>query len=346
MRMHRKKALRKRLPALFGVKENTLSQESLDNKARDALKDLFPKMPEEDQTEIIARAFEQGTNKVGTAEELPLPRRVQLAVVAHIRHNYTNYDTLLRLGTREEAREQVEKDCLDLLIDWRGDDETGELGFEEIFREVIYISSDDENDEHDEHDEHDESTDDDSDSDPDPEHDSSVNLVSSKVVTQELHDKATGTTHEAEAGNGLLEDDQPYIQDDSAQGGRRYAVRAPLYRQQQVKSKVDRRGFHRYDARRQTRDSVDDIGNGTNKDPIPHYTAHEPVTLGSRPLPPRTTVLPSPRSRQLLSRSSNQPSNENHIPPLSDRVSNSNSHCEPFIFSQGRQGQAVAEQDH
>ena len=78
--------------------------------------------------------------------ELPLPRRVQLAVVAHIRHVYTNYDSLLKTGTYFEARAAIEKPCLDLLAQWRSDDDDDPNAMEEILREVIVIDDDDEED--------------------------------------------------------------------------------------------------------------------------------------------------------------------------------------------------------
>ncbi|MCJ1461708.1 hypothetical protein MMC07_000306 [Pseudocyphellaria aurata] len=122
---------------------NDISQATLDTQAREAIKDLFPKIPDKDIHEIICRAFQKGKDRVGTAVELPLSRRVQLAVVAHIRHVYTNYDRLLRIGTREEARAQIEKPCLDQLVRWRGDDDDDPNAMEEILREVIVIDDDD-----------------------------------------------------------------------------------------------------------------------------------------------------------------------------------------------------------
>lgn len=78
--------------------------------------------------------------------ELPISRRVQLAVVAHIRHVYTDYDSLLRTGTYYEARAAIEKPCLDLLAQWRSDDDDDPNAMEEILREVIVIDDDDEED--------------------------------------------------------------------------------------------------------------------------------------------------------------------------------------------------------
>ena len=78
---------------------------------------------------------------------MSLVRRAQLAVTAHIRHEYTDYDRIIKSTGWAEARRQVQKACLDILVQWRGDDdEDGEL--EDILREVIVISDDeDENEE-------------------------------------------------------------------------------------------------------------------------------------------------------------------------------------------------------
>ena len=81
---------------------------------------------------------------MGTAPELSLPRRVQLAVVAHIRHMYTNYDKLLKQVQWNEARALVEKPSLDKLAEWRADDDDDPNAMEEILREVIVIPDDEE----------------------------------------------------------------------------------------------------------------------------------------------------------------------------------------------------------
>lgn len=81
---------------------------------------------------------------MGTAEEIPLVRRAQLSVVAHVRHIYTQYDKLLRTLPYNEARHSVEKDTLMKLIEWRGDentvDEATQRAADELLREVIVIS--------------------------------------------------------------------------------------------------------------------------------------------------------------------------------------------------------------
>lgn len=83
---------------------------------------------------------------VGLCEDLPLSRRVQLAVLAHIRHTHTRYDQLLRETRWENARKVVEKLCLDIIVRWRGDEETGRDQLDEILREVVVISDSEDSD--------------------------------------------------------------------------------------------------------------------------------------------------------------------------------------------------------
>ena len=84
----------------------------------------------------------KGKGLVGTVADLSLVRRAQLAVIAHIRHTYTNYDSLLKQVQYNEARLRVEKPCLDRLIQWRGDDDNaGDM--DDVLREVIVIPDDD-----------------------------------------------------------------------------------------------------------------------------------------------------------------------------------------------------------
>ena len=74
---------------------------------------------------------------------------MQLAVVAHIRHTYTNYDKLLKGGDWHAARAQVEQLTLDKLLTWRRDDDDDPNAMDGILREVIVIPDDDEeNDSH------------------------------------------------------------------------------------------------------------------------------------------------------------------------------------------------------
>jgi hypothetical protein len=113
------------------------------NQIHGAIREMFPKIPEADTQAIVAHAFKEGTDRVGNAKELTLARRVQLGVLAHIRHSYTDYDKLLKTVGWMEARSQVEPVSLAKLKEWR--DETGEQSneMEETFREVIVLDDDD-----------------------------------------------------------------------------------------------------------------------------------------------------------------------------------------------------------
>lgn len=132
-----------------------------------ALRDLFPRIPHTDRQMIIQHAFtrviptiqpdEKGhvktktapqdtrskgdeRERVGLQPDVPLARRVQLAVLAHIRHTHTRYDELLKQSGWHVARKAVEALCLDVLVKWRGDEETGRDQLEEILREIVVIS--------------------------------------------------------------------------------------------------------------------------------------------------------------------------------------------------------------
>ncbi|KAI1173165.1 hypothetical protein F4777DRAFT_459719 [Nemania sp. FL0916] len=122
-----------------------ISQQEIDQEADAVLRDLFPRIPNTDRQEIIDHAFKKngkfnGDFKVGMAKDITLARRVQLAALAHIRHNHTRYDQLLRESDWANARKAVEKPCLDIIVKWRGDEETGRDQLDEILREVIEIS--------------------------------------------------------------------------------------------------------------------------------------------------------------------------------------------------------------
>ncbi|KAM0242334.1 hypothetical protein ACHAPO_000748 [Fusarium lateritium] len=135
------------LPATRGAPEPIPeSQAEYDAQVDAALRDLFPRIPNTDRQMIIEHAFRRDpTNKnekekVGFSEDITLARRVQLAVLAHIRHTHTRYDTLLRETSWQNARKVVENLCLDTLVKWRGDEESGRDQLDEILREVVVIS--------------------------------------------------------------------------------------------------------------------------------------------------------------------------------------------------------------
>lgn len=117
-------------------------QESLEQVSA-AIKELFPRIPDEDLVGVVKHAWSPGTGRVGQSD-LDLPRRVQLAVGARIRHNYTDYDRLLSAFGWHDARAMTEQPSLEKLIEWRGDQPDDEQEMEEILREIIVIDDDDE----------------------------------------------------------------------------------------------------------------------------------------------------------------------------------------------------------
>lgn len=130
------------------LNENVRDQVTINTEAKEIIRDLFPKIPDNDLFSIIKTAFQLGQNKVGTADEIPLVRRAQLSVVAHIRHTYTNYDRLLRQVNYNDARHAVEKETLVKLVEWRGDEndksDESRKAVDDIVREVVVLSDDDE----------------------------------------------------------------------------------------------------------------------------------------------------------------------------------------------------------
>lgn len=134
-----------RVMAKYGIRNVSEAYKETPAQVAGAIKELFPKIPEKDLDEIVNHAWAEGSSRVGTASDLDLPRRVQLAVIARIRHNYTDYDRLLKAFDWPHARKEVEADCLKKLIEWRGEqDEDGEDdGLEEIVRETIVVDDDD-----------------------------------------------------------------------------------------------------------------------------------------------------------------------------------------------------------
>ncbi|KAK1998565.1 hypothetical protein LX36DRAFT_31023 [Colletotrichum falcatum] len=141
------------VPELIGQGDGGLvekipdDQHEIDKQADAALRELFPRIPNTDRQQIIDHAFQKGRQfkgdpVVGLQQDLSLSRRVQLAVLAHIRHNHTRYDELLRETTWHNARRATEQLCLDILVKWRGDDENGRNQLDEILREVVVLSDD------------------------------------------------------------------------------------------------------------------------------------------------------------------------------------------------------------
>ncbi|KAJ5772826.1 hypothetical protein N7457_007722 [Penicillium paradoxum] len=253
-----------------------ISQVTLNTEARDAIRDLFPNIPDEDLNQIIKTAFQKGTKKVGTATELPMARRAQLAVVAHVRHVYTDYDRLLKLTSFHEARGNVEHTTLAKVIEWRGDDENGQTVLEDVFREVIVISDDD-----------------DSESEEDAastaaQQNTSVEILPSDHCAQEIMSQPINNAK-------ALGQDHPRELSEEAPPGFRFVTRSP------AKDTINRRGFNRYQAWNR---ALQEYRDGIQGSEQPRFAGAPAENESSRYSEQRMTAqeAPAARSQDILSK--------------------------------------------
>lgn len=214
-----------------------------------------------------------GEPTVGLQTNIPLSRRVQLAVLAHIRHTHTRYDKLLRETTWMNARKVVEPVCLDVLVRWRGDEETGRDQMDEIIREVVIITdSEDEDD----------SSDDENSSEEEGE-------VSSFSSTEP---PSQSTLHNQERLPELAQQARPLIafnsgatEDENVENATPLRTRA-----KPQKDKRAQRGFKRYQAaweealhRRQHQSHA--ANRAQSSTPLDEITARRPRSAAASPLP-------------------------------------------------------------
>lgn len=210
-------------------------QITINTEARDVIRDLFPRIPDDDINQIIKTAFQKGQRKVGTAVELPLARRAQLAVVAHIRHLYTEYDKLLKTTSFQEARRSVEDSTLEKLVQWRGDDESAVPELEDVFREVIVISDDEEGDtEESDNVDHENATT------VNRDRGLSVEVLSSQIAADKVDVSTNDDSNHIVSPFPIRVNRKPLFSDHNFAAGATY--------EESSKSKVDRRGFSRYRA--------------------------------------------------------------------------------------------------
>lgn len=262
------------------------------------LRDLFPRIPNTDRQEIINRAFTRvsasresarhcirltrppqrryykGEPPVGLSTENTLARRAQLAALAHIRHSHTRYDELLREMTWNDARKVVQPACCDVLVKWRGDEETGRDQLEEILREVVVISdSEDEGAAEDEY--------------PD--------VLSKLAAAESRRRRYASTVHRRTASTATLQEGT------AAMNASRPI--APGANGGPTAERIQRRGFKRYAAMQQAwDDALKRLCEGQPRPPPPPQDtaprSEEQPTVsfcpGTRPRPPDT----APRSEE------------------------------------------------
>ncbi len=104
-----------------------LKESQFDEKLASVIRENYPNIPQEDLQDIVGTARSQGrvgraaflyfTTKEKREEEFRVASN--LAVKAHIRHNYTEYEELLSNGhEREEARRMIQAAIHDKLEEW------------------------------------------------------------------------------------------------------------------------------------------------------------------------------------------------------------------------------------
>ncbi|OJD33719.1 alanine and arginine rich protein [Diplodia corticola] len=89
--------------------------------ARAALVRLFPRAPPQAVDAVVEHAFRKRSGRVGRAGDVDLEERVVLGVRAHVRHEWTGYEGLLRAGVgREEGRRRVAGRVEEVVGEWQG----------------------------------------------------------------------------------------------------------------------------------------------------------------------------------------------------------------------------------
>jgi hypothetical protein len=92
---------------------------ALVRQAASAIDEQFPDMPEADKEQVLKHGFKKYSGRVGRTGQIPMSKKVTLAVIAHIRHTHTGYDKLLDGGEeREQARKKIAKDTQSILRRW------------------------------------------------------------------------------------------------------------------------------------------------------------------------------------------------------------------------------------
>jgi hypothetical protein len=86
--------------------------------ATNRILEMYPGMPNREAASVAERAFEVGSGRVGRAGDLDLDAKLRLAVQAHARHAHTEYDRLLDVMDREDARAAIRGDVAATIRDW------------------------------------------------------------------------------------------------------------------------------------------------------------------------------------------------------------------------------------
>ncbi|KAF2744961.1 hypothetical protein M011DRAFT_407410 [Sporormia fimetaria CBS 119925] len=128
-----KKVLGIRVPKSIFFQVQTLARETLATRraateqrdaalvrqASEELNSQFPKMPKSGKEMVLKHGFRKYSGRVGRTGQLTMAKKVQLAVIAHIRHRHTKYDKLMDKGVeRTQARKEVAARIRSMLNEW------------------------------------------------------------------------------------------------------------------------------------------------------------------------------------------------------------------------------------
>ena len=81
--------------------------------------DIYPRIPHEDICTVSRHATTNGAGRVGRVGKLEDTTKAILAVRAHIRHTKTDYEALLKTGTkRESARDKTSQEITNVEYEW------------------------------------------------------------------------------------------------------------------------------------------------------------------------------------------------------------------------------------
>jgi hypothetical protein len=84
-----------------------------------AIDEQFPNIPASEKELVLKHGFKKYSGRVGRTGQIPMSKKVTLAVIAHVRHTHTGYDKLLDEGEeREQARKKIAKQTQAILREW------------------------------------------------------------------------------------------------------------------------------------------------------------------------------------------------------------------------------------
>jgi hypothetical protein len=91
-----------------------------EQKVTEEMLQLYPSMPPAEAVEIVEHAWAIGSGRVGRTSQLATTEAIEMAVKAHIRHVYTEYDEVLQQGVdRDSARVAVKAVVWAIHDEWR-----------------------------------------------------------------------------------------------------------------------------------------------------------------------------------------------------------------------------------